>query len=318
MTTQTGTLTMGISGVWLTNHCRELFYEGNCIHAFRTLEEGLQGMKREYAKNIILGKAKITEQMEYKSDDQPMDTRFILKNLKERFIKNEFLLWAKTLNSIFEGEKPSVDLVYDLRQKASETMKEFEFLIELDVISDEYIQSIQEELKEQIDEVLTATYHVESVAFWYARKMFTDYLIGGGLRKVLQIGQTEAIERNDKRRAMPKPPKSTYETMMDSGWLLPDGSFYPCEYEGHIRLIGVMFESGIIDTTKEKDLEKMGWVKISRERIRYHFHDRRRKLTKKQKNFIYDFAIHRNLDIMEINHSKIKRGEIYEVLDRGW
>ena len=51
---------------------------------------------------------------------------------------------------------------------------------------------------------------------------------------------------------------------LDTGWLAPNGDWYPCEYTGHLRLADDLWHSmgqaWVPDV--EQKLLKMGWLKI--------------------------------------------------------
>jgi len=55
-----------------------------------------------------------------------------------------------------------------------------------------------------------------------------------------------------------------------SGWLSPDGDFYPCEKLGHLALTQELKNNVFKNELKINDdyyLEKVGWIKISQLRI---------------------------------------------------
>lgn len=63
------------------------------------------------------------------------------------------------------------------------------------------------------------------------------------------------LEKNDHKE--PEPPKPFFSITQDSGWLSPDGKFYPCGYMEHLKTIDKLIGPGEVWKA-----EKMGWVKI--------------------------------------------------------
>lgn len=89
----------------------------------------------------------------------------------------------------------------------------------------------------------------------------------------------EALEEEDTPEPPPTPePKIT----SDTGWLSPNGEFYPCEYSGHVGLASRLgFD--------EPRLEKMGWIKMQTGKFFWDFLGHF-KATQKQIDAIFDWT----------------------------
>lgn len=62
----------------------------------------------------------------------------------------------------------------------------------------------------------------------------------------------------------PKPPESFSAITSDTGWLGPDGRFYPCGYQEHIGVADRICRDRTIDAPLgERKLEELGWVKLA-------------------------------------------------------
>jgi hypothetical protein len=77
------------------------------------------------------------------------------------------------------------------------------------------------------------------------------------------------------------PPEPVYKISSDSGWLSPDGKFYGCSYEGHIRLAQQL-------GYEEKELENLNWVKMSARRFFRGNYDI--EPSQKQRDLIFDWC----------------------------
>lgn len=65
-------------------------------------------------------------------------------------------------------------------------------------------------------------------------------------------------ELNVEEAEPPTPPRPERSITTDTGWLAPDGKYYPCDYGQHdVWAYRLGFE-------EERQLEKLGWVKVQR------------------------------------------------------
>jgi hypothetical protein len=95
-------------------------------------------------------------------------------------------------------------------------------------------------------------------------------------------GRTIAeTEENDE----PEPPPDSYDYVYsDSGWLSPEGKFYPCGYMEHVSLLGSL------DLTQGA-AEKAGWVKFGGGSIYGFLWDHQAKPTEIQKKLTRDWCL---------------------------
>ena len=91
-----------------------------------------------------------------------------------------------------------------------------------------------------------------------------------------------------------------------SGWLNPDGIFYICNYAGHIKLASLM-------NSEERELEQKGWVKFSAYSIYTNY-----KLTNRQKDFIYDFAVEHKFNAINIDYHNVNVKALYTYFDENY
>lgn len=73
-----------------------------------------------------------------------------------------------------------------------------------------------------------------------------------------------------------------------TGWITPEGVFHECEITEHIQFTEELFKKGIAPSKKEKDLERLGWLRLTASRFWFKDKD---KLTNRQRDFIYDFVV---------------------------
>lgn len=83
---------------------------------------------------------------------------------------------------------------------------------------------------------------------------------GSGLRNSLlsldRSGSMEAPPAPEiPEPSKPEPPRAQSKITSDTGWLTPDGKFYQCRYNEHIRTAESL-------GFKESQVEKMGWIKM--------------------------------------------------------
>jgi hypothetical protein len=93
-----------------------------------------------------------------------------------------------------------------------------------------------------------------------------------------------------------------------SGYLLPNGNYYPCPEMGHIYLIEILEENEVFTKPESEPessdyyVEKLGWIKISQKRIftlNYKFTDQ-------QMDFISKMILHYNMKTIEVSMQKMK------------
>ncbi|MHB8156665.1 MAG: hypothetical protein ACYDEQ_04665 [Desulfocucumaceae bacterium] len=88
------------------------------------------------------------------------------------------------------------------------------------------------------------------------------------------------------------------------GWLEPNGDFYACSYEKHWQFADEICKKYkyrlmarfLFNLDAEYTLEVNGWVKISLGKAYYH---REKPLTKKQADFLFDYYLANEQNILE-------------------
>lgn len=78
-----------------------------------------------------------------------------------------------------------------------------------------------------------------------------------------------------------------YKILSGNGWLSPDGVYYPCKFQEHLKSaedICSIFFSSNIEKDKESLLEKCGWVKVSAGEVYFIVFP-----NQTQKNLIFDW-----------------------------
>lgn len=90
------------------------------------------------------------------------------------------------------------------------------------------------------------------------------------------------FEDREEERPEPPPPSPEPKITSDTGWLSPEGKFYPCEYSGHVGLASRLgFD--------EPRLEKMGWIKMQTGKFVWDFLGHF-EATQKQRDAIFDWT----------------------------
>lgn len=87
------------------------------------------------------------------------------------------------------------------------------------------------------------------------------------------------LSKDEKKPVKRKLPEYGREISGPNGWLLPDGKFYPCGFQGHIE---TAYRLGY----EEREAEKLGWIKISSQVIQASEIDP----SQKQIDLIFDYC----------------------------
>ena len=104
----------------------------------------------------------------------------------------------------------------------------------------------------------------------------------GSLDETEKKGLRGLWEAKEEEKPGP-PPEPFYTITTDTGWLSPDGKFYPCAYQGHVSLA---YELGF-DVHR---LETFGWLKFQRSDIFWNFLDGKFKPTQQQIDLVWDWC----------------------------
>lgn len=86
----------------------------------------------------------------------------------------------------------------------------------------------------------------------------------------------------------PEPPKPEPHSTIDhrSGWLSPEGQFYPCDWMEHLWLLSCLELTDV-------QAEKSGWIKISDRYAwsHYHLHGVGQPPTQRQIDLVFDWCV---------------------------
>jgi len=99
-----------------------------------------------------------------------------------------------------------------------------------------------------------------------------------------------------------------------TGWIKPDGTFIECEYSDHITFTKLLYDEGKAPTENAQKLQELGWVKLTASRFWFHDKD---KLSKRQLDFIYEFAVKHKMARIQINGFLVTSSNIYKNLSDG-
>ena len=320
------------TGENMTKILRDLWEERSCIHAFKTAKEGL-GMNNSIAISLFEGRMKLKGNTRknpdlYSANDNyngitvnGMIDWFEKKYIELRINKLTYDLtlrnnMIKYLNrgrgaGIFDTGREAKNAALQMEKKTFEYLRNLMFLYNMtdrsiadfenrveEALRDSEFDPEQSYMKDELDAQNTKVLFDESL------KEFNK-IVPGAPKTLDEYIENET--KIDNLQAVKGSPKDS-----SSGWLNPEGDFYPCPYLGHISLITKLVEERIIeDVENESDLEQKRWAKISSFRI-YNVDEH---FSNKQKDFIFDFITAHKLDKVEINHCTIKSGKLFDYFD---
>jgi len=325
-------LTFWTTGEHLTKIMRDLWEERSCIHAFKTAKEGL-GMNEEQAISLFEGRMKLggdtrndpnlySETDNYKgiTTDEMMDW-FEKKYIELRTDKLKYDLtlrnnMIKYLGlgrgvGILDTQTEAKNAALSMEKKTFEYLRNLMFLYNISNRSITDFENKVEEALRNAEFSKDASYIKDDLDAQNAKTLFDASIrklnesIAAGPRTTDEFIENET--KIDSLGATKGKPKDS-----SSGWLSPDGDFYPCPYMGHIVLMEALAEEGIVENvTQENDLERQNWVKISSFRMYNLDGD----FSNRQKDFIFDFITAHDLDKIEINHHVVKSENVFSYLD---
>jgi len=299
---------------------RAFWEEGNIVHALRTTKEGLN-MPTELAVKLFEGDMHLvgdTREGDHtlnltddEDDYQGTTVEEWFYKLKDRYIElqvdkmeYDYYLRKNMIRSLDKGDSEDIyDIEREVRSSAiSLEKKKFDYLKQLTIIcelSDHTFDEIEKEMYEKFDSnKFTSTSAIDT---------FRGYVE----KNNVEVDIDEFIERMDRIDNAVVTEGEAGESA--HGWINPKGTFYPCEYMGHINLAQHLAELGL-SPGDEDDLENSGWIKLTSDNFIMR---KQHKITTKQRNFIFDHFIEAGLKIIEFNGSRYKTiDELFEMLDR--
>ena len=145
-------------------------------------------------------------------------------------------------------------------------------------------------------------------------QMFREALAKGEKRKREEQADKQHEEERKEYLDNLKPTSIKKKGVAD-GWIAPDGKFFQCGFQGHIRLADDLMEAGIFASKNfntERKLEQSGWIKLSANGI-LNFEDVR--VTKRQQDAIFDFMeSHKMKKISYNGRSKVTAVKLFKIL----
>lgn len=246
-------ITFKIEGEWLTQHCRSLWTrEDKADIALRTLLDSLIGINYDQALGILDGRYRLVGDsneginMVPDTDRHDLPTLIdVLSKLKKE--RDEALDDLADLQQLHIGETVEiaspVGLCHIPRRRAHFNGK-YNVLkddCELDTLRDEYrLEGIGN------DPTNKCIKYYKRDARWSFDEQKTKFASYHGDTK-------EYHEEEDDT----EPPLEIHDSIIsNTGWLSPDGKFYPCGHMEHNYIAYRLDKSQV-------DLERGGWVKLS-------------------------------------------------------
>lgn len=320
------------TGEGMTGILRDLWEERSCIHAFRTAKEGL-GMTDEQALELFEGRMKLEGDTRndpdlYSTEDNHKGTAAtsMIDWFEDRYIdirvdklkydlslRNNMIKYLHLGQGEFIGDtqREAKNAALYMEKKTFEYLRNLMFLYNItdgsitnfeikvnEALRDAELDREQSYIKDELDASNTKVLFDESI------KAINEALPGAPTT-VDEYIENEA--RIDGLQALKGEAKDS-----PSGWLSPEGDYYPCPYMGHSVLALELAEEGIVQgVTDEKDLEKQGWAKVCSLRI-YNADDR---FTNKQKDFIFDFIEAHKLVKIQINAESLELDHLFEYFE---
>jgi len=329
MSKQSMSLCFWTTGENMTRVTRAFWEERNCIHAFKTAKEGF-GMTEDQALDLFEGRMKL------EGDTREDPNLYSAADSYKGIPVSEMMDWFEEKYIALRTDKLKYDLnlrnnmikylglgqgvgILDTQREAKNAAlcmekKTFEYLRNLMFlynITDRSIADFEIKVNEALREAefsKDASYIKDDLDAQNAKVLF-DANLRRLNKSIAAAPKTvdEFIENEDKidnLQAIKGEPKDS-----SSGWLSPEGDFYPCPYLGHIDLKTKLAEEGIVeDVVCESDLEQQGWAKVSSFRV-YNLDGC---FSNKQKDFIFDFITVHNLDKIEINAHDVKSKKLLD------
>ncbi len=302
---QTGTAFFSITGEFITDHARNLWIEGEYAKAFDVLG-CLIGATREQHEAILFGKAKLTgvNNVDYVADDwTPPDGYATF---------SEALTRGKHWHELEQRrEIEAEDKLREVVNLKTGVWSDGEKCDEARRLQDSAARLVG---KERAEEILKQCY-----AEAQAAERDKHYPRGGapkgravsGLDMVIHMAQQRMMMAGLDPACVPTAealmhrgenirPEECRDMSRTSGWLLPDGKYYPCGAFEHIGLATRMLENGHPDKGSEpggyeRFAEKLGWLKISGAGV-----VQGSKATQKQLDKLHMYAEHHGLDFKKV------------------
>jgi hypothetical protein len=234
-----------ITGAFVTQHARKLWAEGHAAEALRFLMEDMEGMTEEIALLICTGKKKLVgknAEIGLEDDKATTDSRDIpLPSAIEVFMRKDF----KTK----EAER-DLNVVLGISRDVEEAWG----VTPVGKMPRIQMQTIWDRKKPTPEEQQQA-----------------NLILDGMIQEMIDRTSPEAKEN----------PEPDIELEAESGWLSPEGDFFPCHYRGHITLANRLGDG-------EFALESSGWLKLSARR--WYRSDYEKPVTQKQFDSIVEWC----------------------------
>jgi len=293
-----------ITGEFITEKARDFWAEGLFSKAFDVLE-CLIGSTREQHEAILFGKAKLTgvNEVAYVPDDwTPPKDYATVKQALQRGEHYSELLEIKEVNA------------KDLLQRAAKLDFDYDYAsnsAEINILRRQAAKLIG---KQQADELFEQELtdleenkqaEEEHEAKMWAKKPSTLDMIAHHAKIRMELAGFDTSVMGDAstilNRGFDVKPKLCSDMSSCSGWLLPDGKFYGCQYMEHIGLACQLLESKYPDAESkyiggfEGKAEDLGWAKIAKHMTGTSIICKK-KLTQKQRNKIFEYSEYHKLN----------------------
>lgn len=311
-----------IHGDFITRHVRELWASCSYKKAFDLLD-CMIGMTKEQQVEIIEGRAKLDgiNELDMLEDDwKPSDDQYLnypsfseVMQRAEKFDtfldyqRSEAILLATSYaKSYLRGDHDGFDAAWeqhmeekgigligdeDWHELLEEKMEEYKDEKDLQKLSPlEYVEQPKDDAYGMREEELKAM---------YARTRMSM------LNMMINADRMEPVSLDDmmvKDRGLISTAEPVKDQTMksNSGWLTNKGDFYVCKYMEHIGLAYNLLKDELGENANHEEVaENRGWVKITGRTDIPFIKSYHKKLTKKQKDKLFDYCEVHNIDYKE-------------------
>lgn len=206
----------------------------------------------------------------------------ILKNILKEKISN-----MKKLSKLFDWTVESILTAKNEEEAKMKAYFEFETIVDRTACFDSFSYKIKKLRLKKVEETLAKKINKD---LKYVRQLLieTYYNVHPPYFENIEI---EGYERpkNVIKEEKPMPvPQKIAETEYVTGYVLPNGIFYGCSFEGHLELCQDLRKLGLLKTEEPYgEPDDLRWLKVSDLRIlKFYFLGTMSDLTNEQKEFI--------------------------------
>lgn len=310
------TLHFSITGDGATRVARDSWEERNCIHAFKVTEDGY-GMNKKQSLDLLEGRMKLV------GDTRKDPNLYAEEDTHKGITLSKMIRYYE--NKYLEERVGCIDLYIKLKSKAVIylEMADFQSMMNEHALGKSIALKYEIEMNESL----------EQIVFLYSLKKKNLNLFFKKVYKRLKdleqleekgSNRDEYLEKKfSKKPEVPKlkVPEINVPQEEDiiiigkigdsrNGWISPKGIFYLCDAYGHRDLTDALNSFNVVHGSDDEIAMDKGWLKLSGGSFVSY---RRKGLSKRQKDFMFDYSLHYELAKLSLNGIQLKISEIYDI-----